>query len=130
MPHVPLKKKFQCPNKNGSQKNFKKINMLKFLKYLNASPKNQVLKSKKLSLCETAYPARSGEVPRGLARSREIWRGLARSSEVWRGFLSWVLERWKLFFSLLSPSAWHSVARSDICCVRYSGIKWECRKLE
>ena len=31
--HIPLKKNFQCLNKNGSQKNLKKINTLNLLKY-------------------------------------------------------------------------------------------------
>ena len=53
--HIPLKKNFQCSNKNGSQNNFLKIYTLNLLKYSFASPKNQVLKLDNLSVCETAH---------------------------------------------------------------------------
>ena len=56
MLHIPLKKNFQCSNKNGSQKNLKKINTQNLLRYSYASPKNQVLKSDDLFVCGTAQP--------------------------------------------------------------------------
>ena len=70
--YIPLKKNFQCPNKNGSQMNFKKINTLNLLNYSYASPKNQVLKSDNLSVCEKAQRAETTD--KG-TRVKEAMRG-------------------------------------------------------